>query len=81
MEEFCLFSLEDPFSGTFRNPILVEYPFITFIWMSPFSPSPGDLPYIVIKFFKNILSHYVTMIVSPSSDYLVKLFDEFVLCP
>ena len=80
-EKFCLFGLKDPFPGTFRNPILIEDPFTTLIWMSPFSPSPGDLPCITIKFFENILSHYMTMIISPSYDYLVKIFDEVVLCP
>ena len=80
-EKFGLFGLKNPFPGTFRNPILIKYPFTTFLWVSPFSPSPGDFPYIWIKFLESILSHYVAMIVSPSSDYLVKILDEFILCP
>jgi hypothetical protein len=43
-EKFCLFGLKYPISGTFRSPIFVCNPFMSFIRMSPFSPLPSDFP-------------------------------------
>src|SRR5688572_30981745 len=48
--------------------------------MSPFGPSKTQLPYYVVDSCKGFFGHYTAVVISPSSEFGIQLFDEIGLC-
>ncbi len=72
------FSIEDPGIPVAGREVFLHDPFVGFLRMSPFGPSPQPVIDSVVYCFEDFPAHDMLMILCPSSNDGVQLGDEFL---
>ncbi len=72
------FSVEHPIVSVLGCKVLLHNPFVEFLGVSPFGPSPQRLVNGVIYRLEDFPAHDMLMILCPSSNDGVQLVDKFI---